>query len=101
MVRIWNGILNPEAQPFEIRTNSRHFVKNHLKSGYKPLDFEWLGFQMVGTIATAKAKARPFEIRPSKSPNFKWSDFRSQLYLDPECTYLVLLARLALTRSIC
>ena len=27
MVRIWNGIWNPKAQPFEIRTNG-HFVKN-------------------------------------------------------------------------
>ena len=46
MVWISNGIWNPEAQPFEIRTNGRHFVKNHLKTG-------------------------PFEIRPSKSPDFK------------------------------
>ena len=28
----------------------------------------------------AMARAQPFEIRPSKSPDFKWSDFRSPLY---------------------
>ena len=34
-------------KPFEIRT--------------KRLDFEWSGFQMVGAIAIAIAKAQPFE----------------------------------------
>ena len=63
MVWILNGILNLEAQPFEIQTNGRHFVKNHLKSGQKHPDFEWSGFLMVGTIAIAIAKARPFENR--------------------------------------
>ena len=43
MVWIVNGIWNPEAQPFEIRSNGRHFVKNHLKSKQKRPDFEWLG----------------------------------------------------------
>ena len=33
MVWILKGIWNPEAQPFEIRTNGCHLVKNHLKSG--------------------------------------------------------------------
>ena len=59
---------------------------NHLKSGQmaailsKTLDI-WTKtsrFWMVGTIAIAKA--RPFEIRSSKSPKFKWSDFRSILW---------------------
>ena len=66
-----------EAQPFEIRTIGRHFVKNHLKSGQKRPDFVWSGFRTVGTIATyyvTIAKARPFQIQPSKS-----SDFRSPL----------------------
>ena len=87
MVWISNGIWNPEAQPFEIRTNGRHFVKNHLKSGQKRPDFEWL-----------IAKARPFENRTiwnptfKKSgfqmfPDFKWSDFRSPLYLKPCLRY--------------
>ena len=40
MVWIWNGIWNPGAQPFEIQTNSCHFVKNHLKSGRKKQDFK-------------------------------------------------------------
>ena len=31
--------------------------KNHLKSGQKRSDFEWSGFQMVGTLAIATAKA--------------------------------------------
>ena len=35
-----NGIW---AQPFEIWTNGRRFVKKHLKSGHKCPDFEWLG----------------------------------------------------------
>ena len=35
---------------------------------------------MVGTKAIAFAKAQPFKIRISKSPDFKWSDFRSPLY---------------------
>ena len=67
--------------------NGCHFVKNHLKLKQKRSDFEWSAFRMVGTIAIAIAKAqqfetKPFEIRPSKSPNFKWSDFRSPLQLD-------------------
>ena len=58
----------------------------------KVLDFKWSGFQMVGTIARAKAQAWPFENRTiwnptfKKSgfhmfPDFKWSDYRSPLYL--------------------
>ena len=35
---------------------------------------------MVGTIAIVEAKAQPFEIQPSKSPDFKWTDFRSPVY---------------------
>ena len=35
---------------------------------------------MVGTIAIAISKAQPFEIPASKSPDFKWSDFRSPMY---------------------
>ena len=38
-------------------SNGRHFVKKHLKFGQKRPDFEWLGFQMVGTIAIATAIA--------------------------------------------
>ena len=59
---------------------------NHLKSGQmaailsKTFDI-WTKtseFRMVGTIAIAKV--RPFEIRSSKCPEFKWSDFRSILW---------------------
>ena len=32
-----------------------------MQSGQKHPDFEWSGFQIVGTIALAKAKPRPFE----------------------------------------
>ena len=46
----------------------------------KCLDFVWSCFRMVGAIATAIVKAWPFEIRPSKSPDFEWSDFRSPKY---------------------
>ena len=35
---------------------------------------------MVGTLAIAIAKAQPFGILPSKSPDFKLWDFRSPLY---------------------
>ena len=62
---------------------------NHLKSGHKCLVFKWSSFQMVGTIAIAKAQ--PFENRTiwnltfKKSwfqmfPDLKWLDFRSPLY---------------------
>ena len=92
MVRIWKGIWNPLAQPFEIWTSGRHFVNNHLKYGQKYPNLEWSSFRMVGTIAIAQAKARPFE-NPTiwnrtfnKSgcqmfQDFKWSNFRSPLYL--------------------
>ena len=44
-----------------------------LPFGQKPFDiqtdFEWTSFQMVRTKAIAKAQ--PFEIRPSKSPDFE------------------------------
>ena len=54
--------------------------KKQLKSGQKCLDFGWSGFQMVGTIAIAKAlKTGPFEIRSSKSPDLECSNFRSPL----------------------
>ena len=43
-----------EAQPFEIQTNGRH-CQNHLRSGQKNPDFELSSYQMVGTIALAKA----------------------------------------------
>ena len=50
--------------------------KNYLKSGLKYPDFEWSGFRMVRAIVVAIAKAWPFEIQSSKSP-----DLRSPLYL--------------------
>ena len=73
MVWISNGIWNPEVQPFEIR---HHFVRNQLKSRQKCLDFEWSGFQIVGTIVIAIAKVDhlktgQFENQPSKSPDSK------------------------------
>ena len=84
MVLIWNGVCNPEAQQFEIWTNGSHFV-------IKPLEIrtKMSGFQMVGTIAIAKA--RQFENWTIRNPTFKksgfqmfpdfeWSDFRSPLY---------------------
>ena len=61
MVWISNGIWNLESHSFEVRTNGRHFDKNHLKFRQKRPDFEWSGFQMVGTIAIAIGKARLFE----------------------------------------
>ena len=64
MVWILNGIWNPEAQSFEIRTNGCHFIINRLKSRQKCPDFKWSSFWIVGTIAIAKAW--PFENRLSK-----------------------------------
>ena len=58
---ILNKILNLKAQPIEIGRNGHHFVKNQLKSRKNHPDFEWSGFQMVGTIAKAIAWALPFE----------------------------------------
>ena len=67
MVRILNGIWNPEAQPFEIWRNGPHFVKTHLKYGQKRPDFECPRIRIVGTIAIWKPD------------HLKWSDFRSSL----------------------
>ena len=90
IVQISNGIWNREAQPFEIWTNGHHFVVNHLKSGPKSLDFQWSGFQMVGTIAIVIAKAQPFEIgpfeiRPSKIPDFKYFQISNGRISNPHC----------------
>ena len=85
MVWIWNGIWNPEAQPFEIWTNGCHFVKNHLKSRQKCPDFEWSGFWMVGTIAAAIAKTWPFEICSLQSLNFKCLGISNGRISDPHC----------------
>ena len=48
----------------EIWTNGRHLFKNHLKSGQKSPDLELSGFQMVGTVAIAEAKALPKKLKP-------------------------------------
>ena len=65
-----------QAQPFEILTNGRHFVKNHLKSGLKHPDFKWSGFWMVGTIAITIAKTQPFDNRTIWNPTYKKSRFQ-------------------------
>ena len=71
MVQILNGIWmksgsltiwNPDTQPI---------VKNHFKSKQKYPDFEWSGFQIVGTIAIA----RPFENQTIGNLIFKKSIF--------------------------
>ena len=82
MVQISNLIWNSKAQPFEIRTNGCHFIKNHLKSRQKHIDFEWSSFWMVGTIAIAIAKAQPFENWTTWHPTFKKSRF--QMFQDAE-----------------
>ena len=79
MVWISNEIWYPEAQPFEIWTNGCMLTKTIWN-----LDKNiWLW--MVGTTAIPikkldHLKTRPFEIQPSKSPDFKWWDFRCPLY---------------------
>ena len=69
-----NGIWNLEAQLFEIWTNGCHFFKTiwNLDKNVRILN-GW-------TIAIARALPQPFEIRPSKTPDFKWSDLRFPLY---------------------
>ena len=86
MIWILNGIWNQEAQLFEIWTNGCHFFSNHLISGQKRLDFDGSGFQMVGTISIPKAKAPPFEIPPSKSPDFKCFWILNVQISDPCCS---------------
>ena len=72
--------LKSGAQPFEIQKNCSN--KKHLKSGQKCLDFEWFGFQMVGTIALTNATAWPFENQTVLNPILKMSIF--QMFLDFE-----------------
>ena len=91
MVLIWNGISNQESQPFEIWTNGSHFVKHHLNEIWtKTTNFEWSSFQMVGTIAIAKAhhsKTQSFEIRPSKSLDFKCFQILNGWTSYPNCKF--------------
>ena len=61
-------------------SNGHHFFKKHLKSGQKCLDFEWSGFQRVGTKAIAIAKAQPFENQNILNLTFK--KFGFQMFLD-------------------
>ena len=78
MVRIWNTIWNPEAQPLsEIRKPNplksgqiaAILSKNHLKSGQKCQGFKWLG--LSSQLKPDHLKTGPIEIRPLKSPDFK------------------------------
>ena len=87
IVRISDGIWNPESQPVEFQTNGRHYIKNHLKSGQKCPDFDLSGFQMVGTIAIALPSKNQTIWNPifkkfgfQMFPVFKWLDFCSPLY---------------------
>ena len=69
----------------EIRkpNNGCHFVKNHLKSGLKHLDFEWSSFWMVETIGIAIAKAGPFENLTIWNQTFKKSRFQKYRFQIP------------------
>ena len=64
---------------FEIWTNGIHFVKNHLKSGQKHLNFEWSGFQMVETIATSIAIVQPFK---NQKTDYSKSDLEKVLIIN-------------------
>ena len=88
MVHILNGIWNPEALPFEIRTKDHHFVKNLLKSRQKCPDFERSGFQMDSAIAKGIAQASENQIiwnwifKTSgfqMCRDFEWSDVKSPM----------------------
>ena len=95
MIRILNGIWNPEVQPFEIRTNLSHFFENHFKSGQLCQDFKWSGFWMVGTTSIAIAKAWPFEIRP----DFKCIPLTNGWISDPHCISIVSSLRLMMSHK--
>ena len=74
MVRFWNGIWNPEAQPFEIRTIGNHLNPDKLQPFCQKLfeirtKMSWLW--MVWTTALAISKDRPFEYHPIWNPTFK------------------------------
>ena len=88
MVWITNGIWNPEALPFEIRTYGCHFVKNHLKSIWTNTSGFWMVWFSIGWDLSI---AWPFENQTTWSLTFKksriemildlkWSDFWSPLY---------------------
>ena len=80
MVWILNGIWNPGAWPFEIKTNSSHFVK-------KMSEPQIVCFWMVGTIAVAKAQ--PFENKTwnpiLKKYGFQIFQISSGRISDPHC----------------
>ena len=86
MFWILNGIWNSEAQPFD--------PDKWAPFCQKPFEIllKMSSFQMFGTMAVAIAKAQPFEnwttwnltFKKSRYQMFpfKWSDFRSPLYLN-------------------
>ena len=57
-----------------------------VKSGLKYLDFDWSGFQTVGTIAMTIAKAQPFENRTIQNLTFKKSRFQMVRFQIPTVT---------------
>ena len=61
-------------------------LSNHLQSGQKRTDFEWSSFQMVGTIAIAKA--RTFENRTIWNLTFKKSRFQMVKFQIPTKSHL-------------
>ena len=71
----WSGIWNPEAQPFEIGTNGRHFVKTTIWN----LD-KWFGFQMVWSIAIGKVR-KPNHLKSDFEKVWIWNGRIS----DPQC----------------
>ena len=87
MVRILNGIWNLESQPFEIRTNGCHFVRNHLKSRQKVWILNYSVFECLRLQPQLKPnhlKTKPFEIWPWKSLDFKCFHIS-----DPQCNIVV------------
>ena len=90
-VQILNGIWNPESQTIWNPIKWLPFCQNHLKSKQKRPDSECSSFRMVGivaiAIAIAIAEARPIEIWPSKSQDFKCFRILNGHISDPHCTW--------------
>ena len=59
------------------------FVKKQLKTLKKHADFEWLGLKLKQWLKTDHMKTGPFEIQPSKSPDFKCFWFSNGRISDP------------------
>ena len=86
MVWISNGIWNPESEQI-----SAIWSKTIWNPDKKNLDFELSGFQMVGAIAMAIAKAQPFQIptvlKMCNNKNHTWTLLTSYCFSGDEAKF--------------